>query len=65
RVESKSIGSWVADGEWSSRGNDISTRSLIGGGDDECSSVGGGDEQASLVSWIGTTSDRFLGGEAK
>ncbi|KAH9301247.1 hypothetical protein KI387_012830 [Taxus chinensis] len=49
RAESKSAGSWVADGEWSPRGKGISTGSLIGGGENGCSSMGGGDNGFSSV----------------
>ncbi|KAH9320150.1 hypothetical protein KI387_021919, partial [Taxus chinensis] len=42
RAESRSTGFWVADGECSLRGKGISTGSMIGGGDDGCSSMGGG-----------------------
>ncbi|KAH9321376.1 hypothetical protein KI387_016015, partial [Taxus chinensis] len=47
RAESRSVGSWVADGEWSPRGKGISTGSLIG--ENGCSSVGGGDDGCSSV----------------
>ncbi|KAH9311215.1 hypothetical protein KI387_026250, partial [Taxus chinensis] len=42
RAKSRSAGSWVVDGELSPSGNDISTGSWIGEGDERYSSVDGG-----------------------
>ncbi|KAH9294802.1 hypothetical protein KI387_038390, partial [Taxus chinensis] len=40
---------WVVDGKCSPRGKGISIGSVMGGGDDGCSSIGGGDDGSSSV----------------
>ncbi|KAH9301531.1 hypothetical protein KI387_013114, partial [Taxus chinensis] len=42
RAESRYMGFWVADGECSPRGKDMSIGSMIGGGDDGSSYISGG-----------------------
>ncbi|KAH9316282.1 hypothetical protein KI387_024909 [Taxus chinensis] len=65
RAESRSAGFWVADGECSPRGNGISTGSVIGGGDDGCSSMGGGGNGCSSMGGGGTVGKGSLSGEAR
>ncbi|KAH9292883.1 hypothetical protein KI387_041937, partial [Taxus chinensis] len=61
RAESRSVGFWVADGECSPRGKDISTRSMIGGGDDGSFSISGGTDGHSSVG-RGDNGCSFMGG---
>ncbi|KAH9331041.1 hypothetical protein KI387_003149, partial [Taxus chinensis] len=62
RAESRSAGFWVDDGECSPRGKGISTGSVMGGGDDGCSSIGGGMDRCFSVGGGGNGCSSMGGG---
>ncbi|KAH9299907.1 hypothetical protein KI387_044603, partial [Taxus chinensis] len=62
RAESRYVGCWVADGEYSLRGKGISTGSMMDGGDDESSSISGGIDRCSSVGGGGNGCSSIGGG---